>query len=222
MQRDVSVLPAPYAPLDLGRRAYPGRQGGGWPCLRWLCGLAWAVAAAFARADEGDLGLGVYGGPYYDTMPAGFLHGDAHFKDQYMLAITASKTLWRAESLPLSLEIDGMVGQQFGQAAVFEVAVAPVVRWGGFPWNSVLQTDVRLGPLGISYTPSVSPLERDSGGRGSQFLNFLMMETAFSQPGDRRHEVFLRLHHRCTIYDLINDYGANGEDFFGIGYRRYF
>jgi len=33
---------------------------------------------------------------------------------------------------------------------------------------------------------------------------------------------YLRLHHRCTIYDLINDYGANGEDFFGIGYRRYF
>ena len=24
-----------------------------------------------------------------------------------------------------------------------------------------------------------------------------------------------------TMY-LLNDYGANGEDFFGIGYRRYF
>jgi hypothetical protein len=177
---------------------------------------------AGAYAKEPEWSLGVYGGPYYDTMPAGFLAGDAHFKDQYLLAFTASKTLWRSPTLPLALEMDGMVGQQFGQAAVSEIAVAPVVRWSGFPWNHVVQTDLRLGPLGLSYTPDVSPLERDSAGRGSQFLNFLMIETAFSQPGNKRDEVFLRLHHRCTIYDLLNDYGANGEDFFGIGYRRYF
>jgi len=30
------------------------------------------------------------------------------------------------------------------------------------------------------------------------------------------------LHHRCAVYDLINNYGANGEDFFTIGYRKYF
>jgi uncharacterized protein (TIGR00369 family) len=111
---------------------------------------------------------------------------------------------------------------QVWDATVTEVAVAPVLRWSGFPWNHVLQTDLRLGPLGLSYTPYVSPLERGSDGRGSQFLNFLMIETAFSQPGNKHDELFLRLHHRCTIYDLLNDYGANGEDFFGIGYRRYF
>ena len=181
-----------------------------------------SLLLAGAYAKEPEWSLGVYGGPYYDTMPAGFLAGDAHFKDQYLLAFTASKTLWRSPTLPLALEMDGMVGQQFGQAAVSEIAVAPVVRWSGFPWNHMVQTDLRLGPLGLSYTPDVSPLERDSAGRGSQFLNFLMIETAFSQPGNKRDEVFLRLHHRCTIYDLLNDYGANGEDFFGIGYRRYF
>jgi len=188
-------------------------------CASALIGM---MLAGFAMAKDPEWSMGVYGGPYYDTMPAGFLAGDAHFKDQYLLALTASKTLWRSASLPLALEIDGMVGQQFGQAAVTEVAVAPVLRWSGFPWNHVLQTDLRLGPLGLSYTPYVSPLERGSDGRGSQFLNFLMIETAFSRPGDKQHEVFLRLHHRCTIYDLLNDYGANGEDFFGIGYRRYF
>jgi len=30
------------------------------------------------------------------------------------------------------------------------------------------------------------------------------------------------LHHRCTIYDLMNNYGANGEDFFALGWRRRF
>ena len=189
---------------------------------RLLCAICCALVAGIAAAEDREWSLGVYGGPYYDTMPAGFLVGDAHFKDQYLIALTSSKTLWRSPTLPLSLEIDGMVGLQFGQATVTEVAVAPVLRWSGFPWNHVLQTDLRLGPLGLSYTPYVSPLERGSDGRGSQFLNFLMIETAFSRPGDKQHEVFLRLHHRCTIYDLLNDYGANGEDFFGIGYRRYF
>ena len=189
---------------------------------RSLCAICCALVAGVAAGEDRQWSLGVYGGPYYDTMPAGFLHGDANFKDQYLLALTASKTLWRSATLPLALEIDGMVGQQFGLVAVSEVAVAPVLRWSGFPWNHVLQTDLRLGPLGLSYTPYVSPLERDSAGRGSQFLNFLMIETAFSQPGNKHDEVFLRLHHRCTIYDLMNNYGANGEDFFGIGYRRYF
>jgi len=189
---------------------------------RLLCAICCALVAGIAAAEDREWSLGVYGGPYYDTMPAGFLVGDAHFKDQYLIALTSSKTLWRSPTLPLSLEIDGVVGLQFGQATVTEVAVAPVLRWSGFPWNHVLQTDLRLGPLGLSYTPYVSPLERGSDGRGSQFLNFLMIETAFSRPGDKQHEVFLRLHHRCTIYDLLNDYGANGEDFFGIGYRRYF
>jgi hypothetical protein len=34
--------------------------------------------------------------------------------------------------------------------------------------------------------------------------------------------VFVRLHHRCAVYDLLNNYGANGEDFLAFGYRYRF
>jgi hypothetical protein len=85
-----------------------------------------------------------------------------------------------------------------------------------------LQTDLRLGPLGLSYTTSVSPLERGTDGRGTQTLNFLMIELAFSSPQRKSQEYFVRLHHRCAIYDLINNYGANGEDFLALGYRHRF
>jgi hypothetical protein len=166
--------------------------------------------------------MGVYGGQYYDSEPAGFTQGKANFENQYLLALTASKTLWRSRSLPLSLELDGMLGQQFGQASLSEVALAPVLRWSSFPWKETLQTDVRFGPLGISYTSSVSPLERGSNGQGSHWLNYLLIELAFSSPRTPAQEVFVRLHHRCAIYDLINNYGANGEDFFAIGYRHRF
>lgn len=173
-------------------------------------------------AQPFDWSIGAYAGQYYDTEPAGFTQGKANFSGQYLLALTASKTLWRAQSLPMAVELDGMVGQQFGEASLTEIAVAPVLRWSGFPWNNSLQTDLRLGPLGLSYTSSVSPLERGTNGRGSQTLNYFLIELAFSRPGRQADEVFVRLHHRCALYDLLNDYGANGEDFLAFGYRQRF
>ena len=169
-----------------------------------------------------DWGVGVYGGQYYDTEPAGLTHGDPKFKRHYLVALTASRVVWRSARLPLALEIDGMIGHQSGLAVLDEIAFAPVLRWSSFPWNRILQTDVRLGPLGVSYTTSVSPLERGKTGKGSRTLNLLLIELDFSSPRMKSEEIFLRLHHRCDIYDLLNKYGANGEDFFTLGYRHRF
>jgi hypothetical protein len=190
-----------------------------------LCALAlsaFLLIPTSALSEESGWGIGAYGGRYYDTEPAGFTQGKATYLEHYLVAVTASKTLWRAETIPLSLEIDGVLGQQFGKATITEVAFAPVLRWGWFPWNSLLHTDFRAGPLGVSYTTAISPLERGPSGDGSRLLNFLMLELDFSLPEDRSKEVFMRLHHRCAVYGLLNTYGANGEDFLVFGYRRYF
>lgn len=172
-----------------------------------------------ARSEELNWSLGGYGGQYYDTEPAGIIKGKAGFVNHYMLALNGSKTVWRSETLPLRLEIDGVIAQQFGVATFNEIAVAPVLRWSGFPWNKYLPTSIAAGPLGVSYTTIVSPLEKNVSGEGSQVLNFLMLEVAFASPQDPSKEVFVRLHHRCTIYDLLNNYGANGDDFLTLGYR---
>ena len=177
------------------------------------------MAANPATAAQPDWSVGVYGGKFYDTEPAGFTQGKASYLNHYMLAVTGTKTLWRSDSLPLSLELDAMIGQQFGMDALTEIAFAPVLRWSSFPWKDTLQTDLRLGPLGLSYTSKVSALELGPDGKGSQTLNFLMIELAFSRPKDPSREVFMRLHHRCAVYDLLNNYGANGEDFLSFGYR---
>jgi len=194
--------------------------------LQWLL-LPLAVTcfllpSARAESRQSDWSMGVYGGQYYDSEPAGFIEGRANYLNQNLLALTASKTVWRSSTLPMSVEIDAMLGQQWGLASLQEIAVAPVLRWSGFPWNEVLQTDLRLGPLGVSYTTEVGPLERGTGGQGSRWLNFLMIELAVSRPTQPADEVFIRLHHRCAIYDLVNNYGANGEDFLTFGYRRHF
>lgn len=190
-----------------------------------LCALvlsAFLTLPSSAFSKESGWGIGWYAGRYYDTEPAGFTQGNATYLEHYLIAVTATKTLWRTDAIPLSLEIDGMLGQQFGRAAITEVSFAPVLRWGWFPWNSLLHTDFRAGPLGVSYTTAISPLERGPSGDGSRLLNFLMLELDFSLPEMRSKEVFMRLHHRCSMYDRINTYGANGEDFLVFGYRRYF
>lgn len=177
---------------------------------------------ASASCEELNWSIGGYGGQYYDSEPAGLTQGRANFLNQYIVALTASRTIWRAETLPLALEIDGTVAQQFGVASLSEFAIAPVLRWSGFPWNETLPTSFRFGPLGYSHTTTVSPLERSTSGEGSRNLNFLMIELTFSLPETKSNEVFVRLHHRCTIYDLLNNYGANGQDFLAFGYRRFF
>lgn len=174
---------------------------------------------ARSQDKEYTWSLGAYGGQYYDTEPAGIINGRAGFVNHYMVALNGSKTLWRAQSWPLRLEIDGVIAQQFGVVTSNEIAVAPVLRWTGFPWNKYLPTSFGAGPLGVSYTTVVSPLEKNVSGEGSKVLNFLMLELAFSSPNDTSKEVFVRLHHRCTIYDLLNNYGANGDDFLTLGYR---
>ncbi len=173
-------------------------------------------------AEEGDWSIGTYAGKYYDTEPAGFTQGRAKFLEHYLVAVTAKKTVWRSGSWPLSLEFDGMLGLQSGAATLGEVAVAPALRWSGFPWNGMLHTSVSVAPLGISYTTAVNPLELGQEGKGSQILNWLFLELALSNPDRQSTEIFMRLHHRCAVYDLLNNYGANGEDFFVVGLRRRF
>ena len=173
-------------------------------------------------ADASDWSLGVYAGQYYDSEPAGAIQGRANFSDQYLLAITGSKTVWRAATLPVAIELDGMLGQQAGVASLTEVALAPALRWDMGRLANTLQTALRLAPLGVSYTSVVSPLERGPQGQGDRFLNYLFIELELSPSAAPSNAFFVRLHHRCTVYDLLNDYGANGEDFLALGYRYRF
>ena len=201
----------------------PGQQNSMFGRPMWVFLLsAFLLIPALAKGEQFNWSVGAYAGQYYDSEPAGFTQGNGNFLDQYLVAVTGSKTVWRSDALPLSLEIDAMLGQQSGLASLTEVAIVPVLRWSSFPWNSILQTDLRLGPLGVSYTSNVSPLERGPTGQGSQWLGHLLIELAFSSPRKQSDEVFMRLHHRCAVYDTLNNYGANGEDFLVFGYRYRF
>jgi len=175
-----------------------------------------------ACAEMSPWRMGVYAGQYYDSDPGELVQGNARFVNQYLLALNVNRPVWESPSWPFALELDGMLGQQFGQATLQEIGLAPMLRWNRFPWDKTLGTALRLAPFGISYTTTVGPMERGPGGQGSPFLNLMLLELAFSAPRQPSDVYFIRLHHRCNIYDALNDYGANGEDFLAFGYRRAF
>ena len=102
-----------------------------------------------ASCEELNWSIGGYGGQYYDSEPAGLTQGRANFLNQYIVALTASRTIWRAETLPMALEIDATVAQQFGVASLSEFAIAPVLRWSGFPWKETLPTSLETEVRGL-------------------------------------------------------------------------
>ena len=180
-----------------------------------------ANAANDTTHEPYNWGVGGYFGQYYSTSPVSIFSDKTELLDQYLAAITGYYVLWRAETLPLALEFDAMTGVQFGKATLAEVAAAPTIRWSGFPWNDYLHTALRIGPLGVSYTSSVGPYEKTSKG-GANVINLTFVEFVFSLPDKQEHEMFFRLHHRCALFNTLNDYGVNGEDFMTLGYRHSF
>jgi hypothetical protein len=77
-------------------------------------------------SEKYDWGVGVFGGKFYDSALDKFLtFKDSKFLDQYMVGVTVDRTIWHADSIPLSLQIEGMTGVQFGKDSLGEVGVAP-------------------------------------------------------------------------------------------------
>lgn len=176
----------------------------------------------FAATAGQGVSVAGYVGRYYDSAPDDVLLGKhTAFADQNIVSLILSKDIWRSQSYPLTIELEGVGSYQFGKQSLWEFGIVPVFRWDGFPWNDVVKTSFRFGPIGLSYTSSVSSFERTEKG-ASRWLNFLVAEVSFALPDDDNDEVFVRLHHRCSIFGLMNNYDTNGEDFVGVGLRHSF
>ena len=112
-----------------------------WISLRLLRRKLEKLALCFAvfvvpisgHAQDDVWKWGVYDSKYYDTEPGGFINGRADFKEQYLLAVTATKPAWTSKNRPISIEWDIMAGQQGGLASITEIAAAPALRLSGFP-----------------------------------------------------------------------------------------
>jgi hypothetical protein len=141
----------------------------------------------------------------------------------YMVAGNAVYKIAHLPYVPLDLELDLSVADLFGRGNVGEIGAIPEFRWKWFPWNNWIYTNVRLGPLGASYTTGLSVEEASDtiGNHTSRFLNLDVFEWTFA-PSDRSNwEAFIRNQHRSGIFGHIN--GVNGgSNYVNLGLRVHF
>ena len=140
-----------------------------------------------------------------------------------MIAGNAVYKIAHLPYVPFDLELDLSVADQFGRENTIAFGAIPEFRWKWFPWNNYLYTNVRLGPLGASYTTGLSAEEASdtAGNHTSRFLNLDVFEWTFAPTEQSKWEAFIRNQHRSGIFGLIN--GVNGgSNYVNLGLRSRF
>jgi len=166
--------------------------------------LTAVLFTAIPSEAGGDWFLSVYGGQVSDTAFNEVIRFDTKFEDYYLAAVALGKELW-SDRKYLALEAEGQVVQHFKGKAHQEFNAALNLRWLPFPWDDYIDTSIALGS-GISYAtrdPEFEINEADDNVT-SQWMYYLMLEVVFALPGDTPWGVFTRVHHRSSVFGLID------------------
>jgi hypothetical protein len=148
--------------------------------------------------------LSVYGGQLSDTAFNEIVRFNTDFEDYYLAAVAVGKELWSFRET-LALEAEGQAVQHFEGKKHQEFNALLTLRWLPFPWDRYLDTSIGLGN-GISYAtrdPEYEEKEADDNVT-SQWLYYLMLEVVFAPPGESSWGVFTRVHHRSSVFGLID------------------
>jgi len=190
----------------------------------------WSAPDHLILHDPADLSswrFGAYAGmlndDYLHNLEFSPWHSAHMFLPYYLVAADATYSVMDFPYVPAGLDLDLVAAEHFGGQEFAEFVVVPGVRWKWFPWNDYIYTNLRVGPVGVSYDTSISRVEaaETKGGRTSQFLSALEEEVTFAPSASSKWEVFVRIHHRSGIYGRID--GVNGgTNYVTAGWRTGF
>ena len=186
----------------------------GWTSL--LLGPASALAS-----DEEQWFVSFYAGQYTDTNLGEILTFDTEMEGSNVYVLSFGKELGVYKGL-IGYEIEGQVAWHTGKQTHKEVNAAFTLRWLPFPWDRYLDTSLAFGN-GLSYATSDPELEiRESNkDKTNQFLYYILVETAFVVPRYESWDLFVRIHHRSSVYGLMGGI-ETGSNFLGVGLRYRF
>lgn len=166
--------------------------------------------------------VSAYAGKYSDNeLWRIVLTGSTEFKDSYVYVLSAGKQFGHF-SRRIDMEWEGQIARHAGKQDHYEANAALTLRWQPFPWDHYVDTSLAFGN-GLSYASEKSFLEEEDSDddETSNLLYYILVEAAFAKPGERHWELFLRTHHRSSVYRLINGVDA-GSNFVGLGIRYRF
>jgi hypothetical protein len=164
----------------------------------------------------GDTRYFAYVGQYTDTRYTEILLFDTDFQSSYVAVLGATTRIANVGDHG-HIEAEINFGQHWGRQNNREVNALASARWRRFPWNHRVATSLAIG-TGVSVASRVPEIEDLPHRPGARRLVYLMHEIEFSRPSDPHLSLFLRIHHRSGLYDVVSE--ARGSNFLGMGVRR--
>jgi hypothetical protein len=122
----------------------------------------------------------------------------------------------------IGYELEGQVAQHWGKQDHEEFNFAFTLRWLPFLWDKYLDTSFAFGN-GLSIATAEPELEIREGDehRTNPILYYILVELAFALPQQPQWNLFVRIHHRSSVFGLIENI-TTGSNFVGLGLRYKF
>ena len=163
----------------------------------------------------------IYAGQYSNTALNEIIRLNTDFEHSNVYVLSVGKelgVLWDV----IGYELEAQVAQHSGKQNHQEINGAFTLRWLPFPWDRYLDTSFAFGN-GLSYATSKPELEIREGDEHetNQLLYYILVELAFSLPQEPDWDLFVRIHHRSSVFGLIDNI-MTGSNFVGLGIRYKF
>jgi hypothetical protein len=184
------------------------------------CALLGGLAFSPAMASNSWFSS-LYVGQYSDNAFNEIIRFQTELEESHVYVLSVGKELGRLKDR-VGMEVEGQFGQHNGGQNHGEINGAFTLRWLPFPWDRYLDTSFAFGN-GLSYAfkePQLEIIENEDN-ESSQWLYYFLVELAFQVPKQHRWDVFVRIHHRSSVFTLINNVDA-GSNFLGLGLRYRF
>ncbi|MGD9006327.1 MAG: hypothetical protein PVG41_00335 [Desulfobacteraceae bacterium] len=191
----------------------------GWMLILLPCLMA-ATADAKEKTNDQWFASG-YIGQYSDTAFNEIIRFNTEFESSYVHVLSVGKELGVYKD-KIQYELEAQVSKHTGDQEHEEINAVFTLRWLPFWWDDYLDTSFAFGN-GISYATEDPPLEiRDSDDdETSKWLYYFLVEMAFVVPKTTDWDLFMRIHHRSSVFGAIDNVIA-GSNFVGLGLRYRF
>lgn len=183
--------------------------------------LLYAMALSSGAEEKNDRFASLYVGQFSNTALNEIVRFGVDFEGTYVYVLSLGREMGRWKD-KLALELEGQLGAYSGAQSHLEANGAVTLRWLTFPWDRWLDTSFAFGN-GLSYASKDPPLEVREGneGRSAQLMYYILVEMAFAVPHHPDWEVFTRIHHRSSVFGLIDGL-FTASNFAGLGLRYRF
>jgi hypothetical protein len=190
-----------------------------WLLIVLSCLFATNTAAQIKNHDQWFVSY--YAGRYSDTAFNEIVRFNTEFESSDVHVVSVGKELGIYNNI-IQYELEGQFSKHTGDQDHEEINGVFTLRWLPFWWDKYLDTSFAFGN-GISYATEDPPLEiRDSDDdETSKWLYYFLVEMAFGVPRLSNWDLFLRIHHRSSVFGAINNVMA-GSNFVGLGLRYRF